>query len=67
MNGTKYLLDTNTILYMLSGNQILADRLHQKSLYASFISEIELFGYKGLTTKEEKSVRFSCTISNNRY
>lgn len=57
MSGNKYLLDTNIILYILSGSQTLANHLHQKSLYAFFISEIELFGYKTLTPKEEKTVR----------
>jgi predicted nucleic acid-binding protein len=57
MSGIKYLLDTNIILYILSGNETLANHLHQKSLYASFISEIELFSFKGLTAKEEKSIR----------
>lgn len=57
MSGNKYFLDTNIILYILSGNETLANHLHQKSLYASFISEIELLAYKGLTAKEEKSIR----------
>lgn len=57
MSGSKYLLDTNIILYILSGNEFLADYLYQQSLYASFISEIELFSFKGLTAKEEKNIR----------
>lgn len=57
MNGVKYLIDTNIILYILSGNETLANHLHRKNLYASFITEIELFGYKVLTAKEEKHVK----------
>lgn len=57
MNGNKYLLDTNIILYILSGNKTLANYLHLKNLYASVISEIELLGYKELTSNEEKSIR----------
>lgn len=57
MNGPKYLLDTNIILHILAGNEMLADHLHQKALYASFISEIELLGFKHLTPKEEKAIR----------
>lgn len=57
MNGSKYLLDTNIILYILSGNKVLANHLHQKLLYASFVSEIELFGFKSLTSKEERTIR----------
>jgi predicted nucleic acid-binding protein len=57
MNGPKYLLDTNIILYILAGNETLANHLHKKSLYTSFVSEIELFSFSRLTTKEEKSIR----------
>lgn len=57
MNGNKYLLDTNIILYILSGNKTLADYLHLKNLYASIISEIELLRYKDLTSAEEKSIK----------
>jgi len=57
MNGNKYLLDTNIILYILSGNQTLANHLYRQNLYASIITEIELLGYKNLTAKEEKAIR----------
>jgi predicted nucleic acid-binding protein len=57
MNGTKYLLDTNIVLYILGGNETLADHLHLKNLYVSFVTEIELLAYKSLSVKEEKSVR----------
>ena len=57
MNGTKYLLDTNIILYILSGDKTIARHLHQKILFASVISEIELLGYKELSSKEEKSIK----------
>ncbi len=57
MNGNKYLLDSNIILYILSGNKTLANHLYLKNLYASVISEIELLGFKKLTSTEEKSIR----------
>jgi predicted nucleic acid-binding protein len=57
MNGNKYLLDTNIILYILSGNKTLANHLYLKNLYASVVSEIELLGFKDLTSAEEKSIR----------
>ncbi|MGZ3847084.1 MAG: type II toxin-antitoxin system VapC family toxin [Flavisolibacter sp.] len=57
MNGNKYLLDTNIILYILSGNKTLANYLHRKNLYVSIISEIELLGFKGLTSVEEKNIK----------
>ncbi len=57
MNGVKYLLDTNIILYILSGDTIIAEYLHQKTLYTSVICEIELLGFKNLNATEEKSIR----------
>ncbi|RYZ57138.1 MAG: type II toxin-antitoxin system VapC family toxin [Chitinophagaceae bacterium] len=57
MNGPKYLLDTNIILYILGGNETLANHLHQKSLYASFVSEIELLSFGRLTAREEKNIK----------
>ena len=57
MSGDKYLLDTNIILYILSGNETIARHLHQQVLFTSVISEIELLGYKDLTPKEEKGIK----------
>jgi predicted nucleic acid-binding protein len=53
MNGNKFLLDTNTVLYLLNGDKTLAALLNQKDLYLSFISEIELLGYNKLSQKEK--------------
>lgn len=57
MNGNKYVLDTNIILYILSGNKTLASYLYLKDLYVSVISEIELLGYKNLAPQEEKNIK----------
>ena len=57
MSGDKYLLDTNIILYILSGSETIARHLNQKILYISVISEIELLGYKALSLKQEKSIK----------
>lgn len=57
MSGSKYLVDTNIILYIFSGNKVLANHLHLKNFYASVISEIELLSYKTITGKEEKAIR----------
>ena len=56
MSGSKYLVDTNIILYILSGNEVLANHLHLKNLYASVITEIELLSYKNIKAKEEKAI-----------
>ncbi len=56
MNGNKLFLDTNIILYLLNGDETLAELLDQKQLYISVITELELLAYKGITTKEEKVI-----------
>lgn len=57
MNGNKLFLDTNIILYLLNGDQTLAELLNGKQLYISVITELELFAYKGITAKEEQVIK----------
>ncbi len=57
MNGNKLFLDTNIILYLLNGDETLAELLNNKQLYISFITELELLAYKGITAKEEKVIK----------
>jgi len=57
MNGNKYLLDTNIILYILAGDRTIAEYLHLKILYASVISEIEVLGFKHLAEIEETAIK----------
>ena len=57
MSGDKYLLDTNIILYILSGDETIAQYLNGKILFASVISEIELLGYKNLAEQEGKQIK----------
>jgi predicted nucleic acid-binding protein len=56
MSGNKYLLDTNAVLYILSGDATLADFLFEKELYLSIISEMELLSYKDLTDKDKQEI-----------
>ena len=56
MNGNNYLIDTNIAIYLLSGNQKIAELLHQNNIYLSFISELELQAFKKLKQSE-----FSCS------
>ena len=56
MNGNKLFLDTNIILYLLNGDETLAELLNEKQLYISVITELELLAYKGITAKEEKVI-----------
>ena len=52
MNGNRIFLDTNIILYLLEGNQELANLLNGMELYISVISEIELLGYQNISKEE---------------
>ena len=50
MSGTeKILADTNTLIYLDSGNAEVATLLKGKEIYISFITEIELLGFSGLS------------------
>jgi predicted nucleic acid-binding protein len=57
MNGNRFLLDTNIILYILSGDKIITNYLRNKILYTSIICEIELFSYKSISLNEEKEIQ----------
>jgi predicted nucleic acid-binding protein len=54
MSGDKLFVDTNIVLYLLGGDETLATLLYEKELYISFITQLELLGFKELTKKEEK-------------
>jgi len=56
MNGNSVLLDTNIILYLLSGDKILSDLLYNKKLYISFVTQLELLGYQGITIDEQNHI-----------
>jgi len=57
MSGNKIFLDTNIILYLLSGDNTIADLLHKKQLFISIITELELLAYKNLSLEEEKIIK----------
>jgi len=56
MSGGKLFIDTNIALFLLSGYKTLATLLNGKNLYLSFVSQLELLGFKYLTKKEEKAI-----------
>jgi predicted nucleic acid-binding protein len=65
MNGNKILLDTNVILYLLNVNTDIRDILNKKQFYISFITELELLGYKDLTAPDKEKIKEfikECTI-----
>lgn len=65
MNGSKVVLDTNIVLYLLSGDTTIANFLNGKEIYISVITELELIGYPSITQKELSQIRNflkDCTI-----
>jgi predicted nucleic acid-binding protein len=56
MNGNSIFLDTNIVLYLLSGNDTIADFLNDKTVFLSFITELELLGYKEISAEELSKV-----------
>ncbi len=49
MSGTELFLDTNIVLYLMRGDESLANMVDGKKLYVSFITELELLGFGGIT------------------
>ena len=65
MSGNNYLLDTNIVLYLLSGDKVLAEIIGDKPPYISFITEMELLSNPQLKAHEEKQIQnflHVCTI-----
>lgn len=60
MNGINILTDTNPLIYLLDGSQVLSDSaanfLDGKHVWMSIITELELFGKKGLKKQEIKAI-----------
>lgn len=48
MSGDSFLLDTNTVLYLLRGDEALALLLQDKQVFISVITEMELLSWQGL-------------------
>jgi predicted nucleic acid-binding protein len=56
MNGN-ILIDTNIALYLLGGDERIADLLNGKRVFASFITEIEVLSYSEITEEEESKLK----------
>lgn len=52
MSGNSIFIDTNIVLYLLSGDDTIAGFLNDKTVFLSFITELELLGYKEISTEE---------------
>lgn len=57
MSGDKLFLDTNIIIYLLDGDETLSEVLQGKTVYISFITQLELLSHKGISTKESDRIR----------
>jgi predicted nucleic acid-binding protein len=57
MSGNSVVLDTNIVLYLLRGDQVLSELLYQRKLYLSFISQLELLAFKGITTTQSSEIK----------
>ena len=57
MSGPSFLIDTNIALYLLSGNTTIAEIINGSQVFVSFITQLELLGYKGISTKEKLVVK----------
>jgi predicted nucleic acid-binding protein len=56
MNGNKLFLDTNIIVYFLEGDDTLADFLNGRTIYISFITQLELLSHGRITPDEEEKI-----------
>ena len=51
------LIDTNIALYLFNGESRIAKLLEGQLVYVSFITELELLGYRHITPDEEQLIR----------
>jgi len=56
MNGDKLVVDTNIIIFHLSGDRTLERLLEGKELLISFVSDIEIRSLKNLSPRELKVI-----------
>ena len=67
MSGISILSDTNPLIYLLDGNKEVAEYLDGKQVWISAITELELFGKKGLNKSELKEINHlinNCIIAD---
>ncbi|MDZ7775674.1 MAG: type II toxin-antitoxin system VapC family toxin [Bacteroidales bacterium] len=57
MSGNSLLIDSNIILYLLNGDDTLIPILEEKELYISFITQLEVLSYHGLSDSEMKNAQ----------
>ena len=57
MSGNSVLIDTNIAIYFLNGDTTLSQFLEGKNVYVSFITELELLGFKGNSSKDQQKIQ----------
>lgn len=57
MNSSIYLLDTNTVMYLLNNDLSATQIVDKKSTAVSFVTEIELLGWPNITLIETKAIK----------
>ena len=58
MSGeNRLLVDANVLIFLLEGNKLATEMLQDKILYYSFITEIELLGFYGITIPQKKFIQ----------
>jgi predicted nucleic acid-binding protein len=65
MSGNSFFVDTNIILYLLSGNRTIADILQKKQIFISFITQLELHGFLKESESELEIIKefiSQCTV-----
>ncbi len=56
MSGNNIFVDTNILLYLISGDETITDILDGKSIFISFITELELLSFKDMNESEEQKI-----------
>jgi hypothetical protein len=56
MSGNSLLIDTNIALYLLNGDEKIADLLDGRDVNISFITELELLGYQDLASSAVQAI-----------
>jgi predicted nucleic acid-binding protein len=57
MNGKEILVDSNILIYLLSGNKFIAEELESAKVFLSFITEVELLSYSKLSKAGETRIK----------
>lgn len=56
MSGNSVLIDTNIAQYLLEGNTEAEQMLDGRKVYVSFVTQLELLGFKGISSSEKVHV-----------